>query len=268
MTGQAMSVSTGSPVGESVATGTHVGVSVATGTPAGESVATGAVGRLPVSTGAVRVPVVRLQVQTRPMKQGRAPWRFYDPSCLREVDALRLTPSGVIGILADGTEVIDVHHAAHPESRDRRGLAGISVMATGDYAALRARYGDHLVDGIAGEGVLVDFDPGLGRRSMPDSITVSPGCRDAAGSARGPAADVGARTSFDDSDLVLHSVQVADPCVEFTRFCLRLPASDSVGDDVTRGLDDLGGGARGYKMVAEREWVLRRGDLLLIDLGG
>jgi hypothetical protein len=258
MTGQAMSVSAGN----------YVGLPAAAGTPVGEPMSTDTLGRPPMSTGAVRVPVVRLQVQTRPMKQGRAPWRFYDPSCLREVDALRLTPSGVIGVLADGTELIDVHHAAHPESRDRRGLAGISVMATGDYAALRARYGDHLVDGIAGEGVLVEFDPGLARRSMPDSITVSPGGRDEAGSARGPEVGVGPRTSFGDADLVLHSVQVADPCVEFTRFCLRLPASDSVGDDVSRGLDDLRGGARGYKMVAEREWVLRRGDLLLIDLSG
>ena len=150
------------------------------------------------------------------------------------------------------------------ESRDRRGLAGISVMATGDYAALRARYGDHLVDGIAGEGVLVDSIR-VARPAMPDR-TVIAGAPGAAVPPDGSGPPSDARASFDDGDLVLHSVQVADPCVEFTRFCLRLPASDSVGDDVSRGLDDLGGGARGYKMVAEREWVLRRGDLLLIDL--
>lgn len=201
-----------------------------------------------LSDTSLALPVVRLQVQIAPMKPGRAPWRVYDPSCLREVEQLRLTTKGVVGLLADGTELLDVHHADHPLSRDRRGLAGVSVMSTGDYAALRERYGPHLVNGIAGEGVLVDHSPGLAHRAMPTEV----------GLRRPPASG---------SELRLHSVQIADPCVEFTRFCLRLPASDVVGSDVTAGLADLGGGARGYKMVAGGEWVLRRGDLLLIAFG-
>jgi hypothetical protein len=210
------------------------------------------------------LPVIRLQVQVRPMKQGRAPWRVYDPSCLREVDRLRLTQYGVVGVLDDGTEILDVHHADHPESRDRRGRSGLSVMATGDYAALRERYGDHLTDGIAGEGILVEHRPGLGRRAMPEHMLLrragDPG--DGAGGERGDASGDGA------AELALHGVHVAEPCVEFTRYCLRLPASDSVGDDVAAGLLDLGDGARGYKMVAGGEWVLRRGDLLVLDVRG
>jgi hypothetical protein len=209
------------------------------------------------------LPVIRLQVQVRPMKQGRAPWRVYDPSCLREVDRLRLTPRGVVGILDDGTEVVDVHHADHPECRDRRGTSGLSVMATGDYAALRARYGDHLVDGIAGEGVLVDHLPGLARRAMPEDMVVRrAGVADPGAGDRAAAADPGP------GDLPLRGVHVAEPCVEFTRYCLRLPASDSVGGDVAAALLDLGDGARGYKMVAGDEWMLRRGDLLVLELGG
>jgi hypothetical protein len=211
--------------------------------------------------------VVRLQIQTRPMKQGRAPWRVYDPSCLREVEELRLTPEGVVGVPFGGPEMLDVHHARHELSRDPRGSAGVSVMATGDYAALRARYGDHMVDGIAGEGVLVDYRPGLAGLPMPEQILVRRGTREGRGEVgTEPSAQSGVPT--DDADLVLHSVQIADPCVEFTRFCLRLPPSDIVNQDVTQGLDDLGGGARGYKMVSERQWVLRRGDLLLIAFPG
>jgi hypothetical protein len=82
-----------------------------------------------------------------------------------------------------------------------------------------------------------------------------------------PAAADEASGADDRPELRLHSLQVADPCVEFTRFCLRLPASDVVGSDVTAGLADLGGGARGYKMVAGSEWVVRRGDVLLIPPG-
>ena len=209
--------------------------------------------------------MVRLQVQIAPMKPGRAPWRVYDPSCLREVDALRLTPNGVVGLMSDGSEVLDVHHSGHPLSRDRRGLAGVSVMGTGDYRALRARYGPHLVDGVAGEGVLVDHPPGLARRTMPAEVTLRRSLI-APGSAVSVEHDDSSGTG-DRPELLLHSVQVAEPCVEFTRFCLRLPASDVVGSDVTAGLADLGAGARGYKMVAGAEWVLRRGDVLLIPPG-
>jgi hypothetical protein len=213
----------------------------------------------------VALPVVRLQVQIAPMKPGRAPWRVYDPSCLREVEQLRLTSCGVVGLLPDGTELLDVHHTGHPLSRDRRGLAGVSVMATGDYVALRARYGAHLVDGVAGDGVLVDYSPGLARRPMPEEAWLRRR-RDARALGMPAAAD-DASGADDRPELRLHSLQVADPCVEFTRFCLRLPASDVVGSDVTAGLADLGGGARGYKMVAGSEWVVRRGDVLLIPPG-
>ena len=213
----------------------------------------------------VALPVVRLQVQIAPMKPGRAPWRVYDPSCLREVEHLRLTSSGVVGVLPDGAELLDVHHTDHPLSRDRRGLAGVSVMATGDYVALRARYGPHLVDGIAGEGVLVDYPPGLAGWPMPEEVVLR---RSLGARVHGtPAAADDPIRADDRPELRLHSVQVADPCVEFTRFCLRLPASDVVGSDVIAGLADLGGGARGHKMVAGSEWVLRRGDVLLIPPG-
>lgn len=196
------------------------------------------------------------------MKPGRAPWRVYDPSCLCEVDELRVTRHGVVGLLPDGSEVLDVHHTDHPQSRDRRGRAGVSVLSTGDYRALRGHFGDHLVNGVAGEGVLVDYPPGLARRRMPESVTVRRGPRPGL-----PATGGSPEPSGEDAELGLHAVHIADPCVEFTRFCLRLPASDVVSDEVRQGLVDLGGGARGYKMIAERDWVLRRGDLLIIRLG-
>jgi len=194
----------------------------------------------------LELPIVRLQVQTDRIKPGRAPWRTYRPEVLREVDRLIATDDGVIGVDADGTEHVDVHNRTHPHTRDPKGLAGISVMSTGDYAALRDRYGAHLVDGVAGESILVEHVPGLARRDMP--VTMMLRCADG-------------------EEWPLTGVHIAEPCVEFTRFCLRLSASNEVGDDVRQGLLDLGGGARGYKMVTGRSGIrIRRGDTLLVHV--
>lgn len=196
-------------------------------------------------TTVLELPVVRVQVQLRPVKPGRTPWRVYEPGALQRVASLRVSRRGVVGVDADGTEHVDVHHQDHPLCRDRKGLAGISIMTTGDYAALRARYGPHLADGVAGESILLDHAAGLACRAMPASLSIR---------------------ATDGTVLPLTGVHIAAPCVEFTRYCLRLPASDRVGDDVTAGLRDLDGGARGYKMVAGGDGHIRPGDVLVIEL--
>lgn len=178
--------------------------------------------------------VVRLQVQVDRLKPGLPPQRRYQPAALKQVARLRLTPRGVIGVDLDGTEHVDVHHMDHPHSRNSKGRNGISVMTTGDYAALRARYGDHLTDGIAGESILVDYAPGLAGRPMPERLMLGP--------------------------LTLTGVHVAKPCVEFTRFCLR--HDGPVDDVIKQGLRDLDDGARGYKMTTEGTGVIGVGDLL------
>lgn len=200
--------------------------------------------------------MIRVQVQTDRIKPGVAPHREYRPGVLKEVAELRVSPDGVIGAEPDGTRYIDVHHREHPHSRDPKGRSGISVMATGDYAALRARYGPHLADGIAGESILVDYEPGLAHRAVPAVLGV-----------------VTNRVTFDNpggttqlaATLRLSGVRVAKPCVEFTRFCLGRGPSDTVDDDVQRGLADLDGGARGYKMVADGAGTIRPGDFLTWD---
>lgn len=196
-----------------------------------------------VLAGAVlELQVLRVQVQLDRIKPGRAPWRRYQPEILREVAELWVDPDGAIGIDADGTEHIDVHHTTHPDSRDRKGRVGISIMTTGDYVALRRQYGRHLVDGIAAESMLLEYEPGLANVAMPDELLIAPG------------------------RLALTGVHIAKPCVEFTRFCLGLEASDTVGANVRQGMKDLDGGARGYKMVAATPGRIRPGDTVRIDL--
>lgn len=184
--------------------------------------------------------IVRLQVQRSPVKIGKAPLRDYQPATLVPVDSIEAGPRGVTGVTADGERVLDVHHQDHPHTRDRRGRAGILFMGTGDYTALRERYGEHLLDGIAGETLLLDAPEGLAGRRIPERVTVR--------TATGP--------------VELHGVRVAEPCVEFSKFCLRQPMSPVVDDAVKATLIDLDGGARGYRAIAAGQSVIAAGDII------
>jgi len=186
--------------------------------------------------------IVRLQVQRGPVKVGQAPLRCYRPEAIVPVDRIVAGPRGVHGVTAGGEEIVDVHHQDHRQSRDRRGRAGVLFMGTGDYEALRARYGAHVVDGIAGETILLDAPAGLARLGLPPVATVF--------TADGP--------------LQLQDVREADPCVEFSRFCLRQDPSPVVDDATRQALVDLDFGARGYRSVARNAATIRLGDVLVI----
>jgi hypothetical protein len=184
--------------------------------------------------------IVRLQVQRAPVKVGKAPQRSYQPAAIVPVTTLQAEPRRVRGFTAEGKVVLDVHHRDHPESRDRKGKAGILFMGTGDYVALRERYGDHVVDGIAGETVLLDAPDGLAGGGLPPTVTVL--------TAGGP--------------LDLHGVRTAAPCIEFSRFCLRQEISVVVDDAVKKTMLDLDGGARGYRSIASGTGTIAVGDVV------
>ena len=185
-------------------------------------------------------PVVRLQVQRSRLKPGPAGARAYDPAPITPVDALRVDARGATGLLGRA-EVADVHHADHPDTRSRRGRNGLSLMTTGGYARLRARYGPRLADGVAGESLLVDAPVALGAELEGQALEVL--------TADGP--------------VRLSHVAVCTPCVEFTRWCLGLDPDATVDDEVLAGLDALDGGARGLLAVADRG-VLRPGDVVRV----
>lgn len=192
----------------------------------------------------MRYRIVRLQVQTEPLKVGRAPLRTYDPSSIESVPRIEFGPDGVIGLADRLGSVIDVHHRDHPRSRDRRGLAGITFMGTGDYTRLQARYGPHLTEGIAGETILLDAPDGLAGLGLPVRVTL----HGADGSV--PAVDV----------------RVAEPCVEFSRFSLGQATSPGIDDLVKKALIDLDDGARGYRAVAGGSGRLALGDEVEIEM--
>ena len=168
--------------------------------------------------------VVRLQVQRSRLKPGPRATRVYDPAPLLEVPALEVSARGAVGVTDDGP-VLDVHHADHPDSRFR-GVNGLSLLPRAHYGALRQRYGPHLVDGAAGESLLLDTDGAWPVVSGPLLLETEDGGR-----------------------LELTEPLPAAPCVEFSRFCLdRGPGPDD--EELAAALDHLDGGTRGFYVTA------------------
>ena len=167
--------------------------------------------------------VARLRVQRSRLKPGPAAARVYDPGPLLEVEALEVGPRGVVGQTTDGT-VLDVHHADHPDSRNVQLYNGLSVLPRAHYLQLRERFGPHVVDGAAGESLLLDTAAPWTEADLAGPLWLE---------------------AVDGDLLELSGTAAAPPCVEFSRFCLRLPLGP-VGPDVRQALVDLDGGARGF----------------------
>lgn len=184
--------------------------------------------------------IVRLQIQTSSLKIG-GERRYYTPEPIRQVEALAIA-EGSIAALVDGEETVDVHSAVHPQSRNRGNGNMLSVLFTGHYKEMRERFGEHIVEGVAGENILVEYDDRLYLDDVQAGLAIE-----------GPD---GRRITFD-------TVSVAHPCVEFSRF--------SCGDpyvpirQVSEALMFLDRGTRGYYAVVSSELPSRIevGDLLL-----
>jgi hypothetical protein len=169
--------------------------------------------------------IVRLQVQQAGLKVGRAPRRRYDPAPLLVVSALGLDEGGVVAWTAQGERILDVHHKDHPASKNVGGRNGISIGFTAHYDAMRARFGGHLADGLAGENVLVQTDRLYREADLKDGVAI---------------------VLQDGWAIGLERIFVAEPCVEFTRYALRYPSDVPSDHTVSEALSFLKGGMRGY----------------------
>lgn len=169
--------------------------------------------------------IVRLQVQREKIKSGQGADERYTPERdLLSVVALRIDDGGVTGIAESGEAVPDVHHRDHPRSRFRGGN-GVSIGFTGHYARMRERFGNHLVDGIAGEGILVEHEGVVSLADLAQGIVIT----------------------GDDGRIVgIDTWEVAHPCAPFSKFCLRFPPGQKADRRVTEALRFLEDGTRGF----------------------
>lgn len=174
--------------------------------------------------------VVRLQVQRSRLKPGPRGARVYDPAPLLEVITLEVGPRGVTG---DGH--LDVHHADHPDSRNNALRNGLSLLPRAHYDRMRAQFGDHLVDGIAGESLLLDTDGPWDE--LPPELLLE---------------------TTDGDPLRLTGAVPAAPCVEFSRFCLK-----GLEDGLEQALEDLDHGTRGFYVTVDGTGRVAAGSRLL-----
>jgi hypothetical protein len=172
--------------------------------------------------------VVRLQVQQSSLKAGDRPRRWYDPTPIVPVPMLTLDENGVTGWTGAGAMVPDVHNATHPVSKFR-GENGVSFGFTSHYAAMRARFGDHLTDGIAGENILIETDRTFHEEEFAHGIRIE---------------------SADGSHANLTEILSAEPCAEFSRFSLRYSLDTPSDRIVAEALNFLRMGTRGFYAVA------------------
>lgn len=153
---------------------------------------------------------------------------FYDASRRVVVDRLLISALGIEATTPDGEHVLDIHHINHPDKAyDDDDL--VCIGFTSHYAAMRSRFGDHMVDGIAGENIIIDCEDEI----WPE--------------------DLGKQLAFENQDTkaltLLDMVSFAAPCDEFSHFAAKSQDTRLPAEELKATLQFLGNGRRGFLLV-------------------
>ncbi len=193
--------------------------------------------------------ITLLQIQRSSLTLGKRLETYYDPTPLLAVESLRLTPQGVFGIAEDGGEVMDLHHMEHPTTHNVRGVNGVSIGFTSHYQSIRETYGEHLVNGIAGENMLIEADTIVTLKDLGSRLAIA--------------------LQKTGQFVYLTDFKVATPCVEFSQFAANhgkpLPP-----DKLKAALQFLNDGRRGFYATVEdapNELVVHVGDKVFVVNG-
>ena len=182
---------------------------------------------------------------------GSSPIRsFYDVSRRVEVERLEITPRGIQATLPTGEQVLDIHHLDHPDKAyDEDDL--VSVGFTAHYDAMRGEFGEHMIDGSAGENIVIDY---------PDEVWPD---------------DLGTVLAIENQDTGevarLEMASFAEPCVEFSRFCAKRQHGEIPAHRLGEILRFLGNGRRGFLLVLDDTLDLvtvRPGDRVFLPSDG
>lgn len=190
--------------------------------------------------------ITLVQVQCSSLKVGPRLHTYYDPNPLLVVESLLLSPHGVIGVTSDDKQILDVHHAHHLASQNHKGKNGVSIGFTSHYQAMRTQFGKHLVNGIAGENILVETANTFKLTDLGDRLAIQ---------------------SHNTGQIVyLTNLKVAAPCIEFSQFAandgMPLPA-----DKLKATLQFLDNGRRGFYATAldqQNQVAVQAGDRVFV----
>ena len=167
---------------------------------------------------------------------------FYDASRLVKVDSLTITSLGIEADTLEGEHVLDIHHIDHPDKAyDNDDL--VSIGFTSHYKAMRAHFGEHMVDGIAGENIIIEYEP---------EVWLD---------------DLGGQIAFENANTGrlarLDVVSYAAPCDEFSHFAARSQDKRLPAAKLKSTLQFLGNGRRGFLLVlinGQEQATVRSGD--------
>jgi len=174
---------------------------------------------------------------------------FYDASRRVEVDQLLITSKGIEATTPGGEHVLDIHHMDHPNKEyDDDDL--VCIGFTSHYNAMRTHFGDHMVDGIAGENIIIDFD----QEVWPE--------------------DLGQRIAIENAETgqlaLLDMESFAAPCQEFSHFAAQSQDEKLPADELKSILQFLGNGRRGFLLVLSKdqgEVTVKPGDKVFVVSG-
>ncbi len=167
---------------------------------------------------------------------------FYDASRRVELDHLLITPKGIEATTPQGEHVLDIHHLDHPDKAyDDDDL--VCIGFTSHYEKMRTRFGEHMVDGVAGENIIIEFG---------EEVWVD---------------DIGQQLAIENTDTgqktMLDLVCFAAPCDEFSHFASQSQGERLPAADLKAVLNFLNDGRRGYLLVLSKDQesaMIRPGD--------
>lgn len=167
---------------------------------------------------------------------------YYDASRRVEVDHLLITSKGIEATTPEGEHVLDIHHIDHPDKAyDDDDL--VSIGFTSHYEAMRARFGEHMVDGVAGENIIIEFG---------EEVWVD---------------DIGGQLAIENTDTgqktMLDLVCFAAPCDEFSHFASQSQGERLLAAELKATLNFLNNGRRGFLLVLSKDQesaMIRPGD--------
>lgn len=191
--------------------------------------------------------IQQLQIQPQKIKVKNDRQEYYDPSRLLSVHRLCLTARGIFGITKEGEQIIDVHHADHPESRNHDGFNDISIGFTSHYVLMRDRFGSHLYDGCAGENILVETTNSYQLEDLGQQLAI--------------------QSRMTGEFVYLTDLSIAKPCLPFSTY-----ASDEYGlyppsgEQIKEALQFLHHGMRGFytKLAQPQKATIDVGDTLFM----
>jgi hypothetical protein len=185
--------------------------------------------------------ISRLQIQRDSLKTGHKPTRTYDPAPLLPVPRLNITPDGALGASQNGEWIVDVHHRAHPCTKNEDGLHGISLGFTSHYAAMRDHFGERIAVGCAGENIIATTERRFRYEDLETGVLI---------------------LAPDGTERVrLRVLQVAHPCRPFTGWALGKQVEP---EELKKHLQFLDDGMRGFYCVGEGTGTVSLGDAVAV----